>query len=646
MVKAFMVFMLSLAVASAAMTRANRLKHVKQLNLAEEAIKPSLEELHSMTKEQLLDLYVKQNKLGETYWWRYNQTDCAYDDVTGSCDGQTVEQCKETCLKTSGCGGFNYPHGILKKTDCTSHLNSSPSVDLYVVKDTPQPPPPPPAVNFPPIWPMPAAFTNGSTTVVVDSVNFKFSATTTSKDLTAAFDRYQPLFFPNIANTPTGSNVVTGVEVTVEDVSGELQLETNESYILTIPDNGGMASITAPTVFGAMHGLETLSQLISFDFDAQSYKVAAAPWTINDKPRFAHREVLVDTARHFQALPALKAIVDSLVYAKINVVHWHLVDTQSFPFMSPTYPKLGSMGAWSSQERFTAADVAELVEYARQRGVRVMLEIDTPGHAGSWCKGHPEVCPSPTCTQPLNPATEATFDLLSGLFKDVTGGATGKGLFPDNMFHLGGDEVNTDCWTSTPSVAAWLKEQGLTADQGYAYFVNRTQAIAHSYGRQVVCWEEVWDHFGTQLKQDTIIHQWLPGSTIAVNATAHGYRVLWSTDGVWYLDGLKTTWKTMYAQEPCEGIPDNLCDTLVLGGGGEMWGETVDYSDWHQTVWPRLGAVAERLWSLRTVTDADAAHARMLAFRCLLNHRAVAAAPVDNPDARTSPPGPGSCYAQ
>ena len=62
---------------------------------------------------------------------------------------------------------------------------------------------------------------------------------------------------------------------------------------------------------------------------------------------------------------------------------------------------------------------------------------DTPGHASSWCKGHPEVCPSPTCTEPLNPATEATFDLLAGLFKDVTGGAAGKGIFPDNMFHLG-----------------------------------------------------------------------------------------------------------------------------------------------------------------------------------------------------------------
>ncbi len=82
-----------------------------------------------------------------------------------------------------------------------------------------------------------------------------------------------------------------------------------------------------------------------------------------------------------------------------------------------------------------------MVEYARARGVRMMPEVDTPGHAASFCAGHPEVCPSASCPEPLNPATEATFDLLRGLFADITGGTRGSGLFPDNMMHLGGDEV-------------------------------------------------------------------------------------------------------------------------------------------------------------------------------------------------------------
>ncbi len=90
---------------------------------------------------------------------------------------------------------------------------------------------------------------------------------------------------------------------------------------------------------------------------------------------------------------------------------------------------------------FSTEDVEDIVEYARARGVRMVPEVDTPGHAASFCAGHPEVCPSPSCLEPLNPATEATFDLLRGLFSDITGGTRGSGLFPDNMMHLGGDEV-------------------------------------------------------------------------------------------------------------------------------------------------------------------------------------------------------------
>jgi hexosaminidase len=276
----------------------------------------------------------------------------------------------------------------------------------------------------------------------------------------------------------------------------------------------------------------------------------------------------------------------------------------------------------------------------------MVVEIDGPGHAASWCKGYPEICPAPDCPQPLNPAVNATFDVLHDLYFDLTGGKRGAGLFFDNIMHLGGDEVNTDCWTNTPAVADWLKEKGFTADQAYMYFVQRAQKIAQSMGRDVVGWEEIWNHFGTQLAPETIIQQWLPGSSIAVNATAHGYRVIWSTDGVWYLDGLGVTWDKMYEQEPCTGIDDKLCEQYVLGGGGEMWGETVDTGDVLFTIWPRMGAIAERLWSPRDITDKSAALPRIMNFRCLLNRRGISAAPVDNSQARTAPPGPGSCFAQ
>ena len=130
--------------------------------------------------------------------------------------------------------------------------------------------------------------------------------------------------------------------------------------------------------------------------------------------------------------------VTSLTYAKINTIHWHLVDQQSFPFDSKSRPLLSQKGAWSAQERYSVLDVAEVVEFGRTRGVRFMVEIDGPGHAAIWCKGYPEICPSATCLEPLNPANNATFELLNDLMEDLTGGTRGTGLFPDNVIHLGG----------------------------------------------------------------------------------------------------------------------------------------------------------------------------------------------------------------
>ena len=113
--------------------------------------------------------------------------------------------------------------------------------------------------------------------------------------------------------------------------------------------------------------------------------------------------------------------------------------------------------------RYTQLDISDIVEYARMRAVRVMVEFDMPGHAASWCQGYPEVCPSAKCSKPLNVANPATFALIESVLGECTGGAQYKGLFPETMIHLGGDEVNTKCWTQVPKVAQWLSDRNLTA---------------------------------------------------------------------------------------------------------------------------------------------------------------------------------------
>ena len=501
------------------------------------------------------------------------------------------------------------------------------------------------AVATPSLWPMPASLSSGSSRmtlpnrfVLVDSLgNF-------NDNVKGVFERYDSLFFPHEADF---SGAATAVSVSVKNPSADLQLESDESYTLTIPESSDSPIvITAQTQFGLYHAVDSLSQLISFDFDTESYSIFEAPISIADAPRFKHRGLLIDTSRHFLPLATLRSVIDSLTYAKLNVMHWHLVDSQSFPFEGVSNPQLGRSGSYSPVERYTARDVSSIVSYARDRGVRVMVEIDTPGHAASWCAGNPEVCPSSTCLEPLNVARNATFDLIGGLFKELTGGAQGQGLFPDNMMHLGGDEVNTDCWSNTPEIASWMGANGFDEKSSYAYFVHRVQEIAHGYGRDVVGWEEIWNEFGTALDPSTIVHQWISNSNIAPAVTAAGYRLLFSTSSAWYLDWLNVSWMTMYNTDPTKGVAA-ANEHLVLGGEGCMWGETVDTSDIMQTIWPRAAAIAERLWSPKEMTkSATDAEGRYSEFRCLLNRRGVEAAPYDNVNARTAPSGPGSCLQQ
>merc|ERR1711968_387264 len=157
--------------------------------------------------------------------------------------------------------------------------------------------------------------------------------------------------------------------------------------------------------------------------------------------------------------------------------------------------------------------------------------------------------------------------------------------------------------------------------------------------------EEVYEHFGSNLDKNTVIHVWKDKKelTEVINA---GYKALLSDNHNWYLDHLETSWKAMYQNEPTEYLNENSDMSLLLGGEACMWAEKVDVSDLENTVWPRAAAVAERLWTPQDKMDVDKAQARLEAFRCLLIGRGIGAAPVKNHYARKAPKEPGSCYDQ
>ena len=172
----------------------------------------------------------------------------------------------------------------------------------------------------------------------------------------------------------------------------------------------------------------------------------------------------------------------------------------------------------------------------------------------------------------------------------------------------------------------------------------------------MVVWDEVYSSKGPAVldKAATLINtrfnpsQARSGRVMCVaNATRHGFRVIRSENIHWYLDQtLRRPWTAQYAFEPCGDLPTREQCDLIVGGAASQWGETADASDVMQTIWPRAGAVGERLWSPRELNDTRAALPRYVRFRCLLNQRGFVAAPALNPTARSAPPGPGSCFAQ
>jgi hexosaminidase len=195
-----------------------------------------------------------------------------------------------------------------------------------------------------------------------------------------------------------------------------------------------------------------------------------------------------------------------------------------------------------------------------------MIEFDMPGHAGSWCAGYPEICPSTECTQPLDPSNDLTFTLIDSLLSECTGRTPGGGLFPYSFLHLGGDEVEYWCWVESEHIQAWEKENGFSGSEDtYEYFVNKAAEIARNQSRTPVQWVEVFEHFGDKLDHNTVVHVWKEKSTMDAVLQA-GYRTLLSDNDRWYLDWLTVTWDMMYNNEPTEGLSADSDTSLILGG--------------------------------------------------------------------------------
>lgn len=377
----------------------------------------------------------------------------------------------------------------------------------------------------------------------------------------------------------------------------------DESYTLTIGDK--QATLSAANALGLLRGLESLLQLVRLEAGKPVWPAVV----VRDQPRFPWRGLLVDAARHWQPVEVIKRNLDGLAQAKMNVLHWHLSEDQGFRVECRKYPKLHGLG--SDGNYYTQAQIKEVVAYARARGIRVVPEFDVPGHATSWLVGYPELAAGPgpyvierrfgIFNPTFDPSKEAVYAFLDAFIGEIAP------LFPDEYFHIGGDEVTGRQWNQSPTVQAFMNSKGMkTNNDLQMYFNSRLSAILAKHGKKMAGWDEIAH---PKLPKNILVQSWRGPDGLARSA-ADGYDVILSNG--YYLD-LMATAGYHYANDP---IPagsalDAKGKAHVLGGEACMWGEYVTPETIDSRIWPRLLAVAERLWSPAEVRDVESLYRRM-----------------------------------
>jgi hexosaminidase len=378
----------------------------------------------------------------------------------------------------------------------------------------------------------------------------------------------------------------------------------DESYTLEITSAG--AKLSAANPLGVMHGLQTFLQLI--EATPEGFAVPAV--TIRDRPRFVWRGLMIDVGRHFIPLDVLRRNLDGMEAVKLNVFHWHLSDNQGFRVESKKYPKLQEMG--SDGLFYTQAEVRDLIEYARDRGIRVVPEFDMPGHSTSWFVGYPDLASAPGPYQierkwgVFDPAMDPTRDNVYKFLDDFIGEMAR--LFADPYFHIGGDEVNGKQWDANPKIQEFKKAHNLQSNEALqTYFTQHVQKIVSKHHKMMVGWDEI---LSPGMPKDIVIQSWRGQESLGA-ATKQGYRGILSNG--YYID-LNWAAARHYAVDPLADGAANLSPEekgRILGGEATMWSEYVGPEIIDSRIWPRTAVIAERLWSAQNVTDVESMYSRM-----------------------------------
>ena len=397
-----------------------------------------------------------------------------------------------------------------------------------------------------------------------------------------------------------------------------------ESYRLSA--TGERILIAAPHPAGLFYGVQTLLQMLP----PEIYAPAAAdpplgPLSIprveiTDRPRFAWRGLMVDVSRHFFSKEQLKKTVDAMAMHKLNVLHLHLTDDPGWRIEIERYPRLvhvGAIGDYSNPHGparlyFSKDDMREIVAYAAHRHIRVVPEIDMPGHAAAAARAYPEFFDG---HKTFNPGIDATYEFVANLLAEI------MELFPSPYIHFGGDEVRDHRWDELPEVHALMEQHGYrTLREVEGHFDRFVADYILSRARIPIGWDEIVEF---DLDPETVVQWWLHLRPEALErAVERGHRVIISPTNYLYFDypneagepgapwegndNGPNSFQLIHGWEP---VPESFTpeqEALVLGLQANLWTEFITTNEYFEyMIFPRLSALAEIAWSPRGEKDLD-----------------------------------------
>ncbi|KAL8280208.1 hypothetical protein RQP46_007322 [Phenoliferia psychrophenolica] len=402
----------------------------------------------------------------------------------------------------------------------------------------------------------------------------------------------------------------------------------DEAYTLSIPSGGSLASISANSTLGLLRGLQTFAQLVYvLPKSNQTRFIQTTPLLIVDKPAFPHRGFSLDTSRNFFPVKDIERTLGAMGSAKLNTLHWHITDSQSWPLILPEYPELASKGAYSAAQTYTVADVEHVQAFAAQHGVSVYIEIDMPGHTAVIGEAYPQYIACKGLTPWATYANEPPAGQLRlddeevlGFAKNLTG--TIAKLTSSPYFSTGGDEINVACYAQDPAMNA----SSVNLNDSISVFVEGLHATLSEIGKTPIVWEEmVLDHPVTNLSKLAVVLVWISSANVKA-VVDKGFRVIHAASDYLYLDcghggwvgsyvgnswcDPYKSWQKVYSFDPYANLTEAQ-QHLIVGGETLLWAEQADPSSLDGYLWPRSAAAAEVWWTgagttagLRNATEA------------------------------------------